>query len=783
VSSCPSPEHLARLLEDALDPPERAQVEDHIEQCPACQGALERLTGAESPTPVSRPAGSPPDTEASTFLVRLKGRPGLLGAALRRAARGDGGGPDTPSRTSRVGTGLEVEARQTSPARGLPRVPGYEVLGLLGRGGMGVVYKARHQRLGRPVALKMLSPQGEADPEYLERFRTEAEAVARLQHPNIVQIYDIGEVHGEPYLALELLEGGRLTDRTGRAPQPPREAARLTETLARAVHHAHAQGVIHRDLKPSNVLLATDGTPKISDFGVAKRLDVTPEAAPALTSTGSIIGSPGYLAPEQAEPRLTPLGPATDVYALGGILYELLTGRAPFQGATVVETVLQTLNAEPVPPARLQPGVPPDLETVCLKCLEKQPARRYGSAADLAADLARFLAGEPTRARPLSRAARLGKWARRRPAVAALAGLSAFLLLAGLALAGWPWARAEARAAAEARAKDEARTAQAAAEQQRQAAQRQSREVERALARMALERGQDLCQQGEVGSGLLWLARALRLAERAEAGAPEGLPSLQPTIRTNLAAWSPRLVRALGGADHGCIVNAVAFHPDSRAVLVGTWGSPRGKLGPGQAYLWGPDTGKTGPTLDHPQAIVLCVAVSPDGRLALTGSAPFPPRDGQPPAAARLWDRATGRLLGEPLPHPGPVWAVAFSPDGKQFATACADGQVRLWDTATRRPDGQALGHRGAALAVAYSPDGQTLLLGTQTYAALRWDVATRRQAGKPLPHGGPVLAVAWGPGGKLNVPRRPRRPPAGGGEGPALRGRGKPVRRSGFPA
>jgi tetratricopeptide (TPR) repeat protein len=314
-----------------------------------------------------------------------------------------------------------------------PEVPGYEILGVLGRGGMGIVYQARQTSLKRLVALKMILAGSHAAPQHLARFRIEAEAVARLQHPNIVQIHEIGDRHGLPYFSLEFVDAGSLEDRLDGTPRAPRYAAELVETLARAMHYAHQQGVVHRDLKPANVLLTADGSPKISDFGLAK----TMEGGDSQTKTGMILGTPSYMAPEQARGQSRQVGPATDVYALGAMLYDLLTGRPPFKAAEAMETIHQVLNQEPVPPRALQPSIPRDLETICLKCLEKDPGRRYASAQALADDLHRFLTGETIHARPATIWSRAGKWAKRRPAVATLLGISALAVLALLGV--WAW--------------------------------------------------------------------------------------------------------------------------------------------------------------------------------------------------------------------------------------------------------------------------------------------------------------------------------------------------------
>jgi tetratricopeptide (TPR) repeat protein/predicted Ser/Thr protein kinase len=317
----------------------------------------------------------------------------------------------------------------SSPVAPLPSVPGYEILGVLGRGGMGVVYKARQLNLKRLVALKMIRDGAHAGPEDLARFRIEAEAAAQLQHPHIVQIYEVGERDGLPFFSLEFVEGGSLAAKLNGAPLPPRPAALLVASLARAMDAAHQRGIIHRDLKPANVLLTADGQPKIADFGLAKKLD----DSAVQTRSGAVMGTPAYMAPEQAAGRTREVGPLTDVYALGAILYEALTGRLPFKGANLRETLEQVCSQDPVPPRRVQPKVPRDLETICLKALAKEPARRYASALALAHDLERFAAGEPILARREGPVAGLLRRVRRHPRTAAailVAGVVGTLLLA-----------------------------------------------------------------------------------------------------------------------------------------------------------------------------------------------------------------------------------------------------------------------------------------------------------------------------------------------------------------
>jgi tRNA A-37 threonylcarbamoyl transferase component Bud32 len=342
--------------------------------------------------------------------------------------------PEPPTLTPHV----SPPGDETLPPAAVPaappavvRVPGYEVLGELGRGGMGVVYKARHRALNRVVALKMILAGEHAGPQAVARFRAEAEAVAALGHPGIVQIYEIGEHDGRPFLALEFAEGGSLAARLDENPWPADRAAALVEALARAVQYAHDRGVVHRDLKPDNVLLDEDGGPKVTDFGLAKRL----AGGEGYTRTGEVLGTPSYMAPEQAAGRKD-VGPATDVYGLGAILYRLLAGRPPFRADTPLDTLVQVLEEDPAPVRQLNPAVPRDLATVVHRCLRKEPAKRYASAGELADDLARFQSGEPVRARPLSPVERLARWVGRRPLAAAARALTVVLVLPFVVMQG-----------------------------------------------------------------------------------------------------------------------------------------------------------------------------------------------------------------------------------------------------------------------------------------------------------------------------------------------------------
>jgi serine/threonine protein kinase len=317
--------------------------------------------------------------------------------------------------------------------RPIPKsVAGYEIIKVLGRGAMGVVYKARQRGLKRLVALKMIISGEHASEMDLSRFQAEADAVAQLHHPGIVQIYEIGEDEGRPFFSLEFVDGTSLHKKLQESPLSPRESAALLQKMAEAMAYAHQRGVIHRDLKPANVLMTSDGIPKIGDFGLAKTIG---EGESGLTVTGTVMGTPSYMSPEQASGQIHEVGTLADVYSLGAMLYDMLTGRPPFRGTTVMDTLQQLRTREPVPPMQLQPGVPRDLETICLKCLQKDRHRRYADAGALAADLQRFLNGEPILARPISSFERAWRWSKRNPfkagtAVAALLTVVAFSVLA-----------------------------------------------------------------------------------------------------------------------------------------------------------------------------------------------------------------------------------------------------------------------------------------------------------------------------------------------------------------
>ena len=434
----------------------------------------------------------------------------------------------------------------------LPHVKGYEIEAVLGRGGMGVVYKARHLKLNRTVALKALLAGAYAGPVERMRFQREAEAVAGLCHSNIVQIYEVGEHEGRPYFTMELIDGGSLVRQLAAAPPTVRSAAELVASLADAMSAAHSAGIVHRDLKPANILLTAGGTPKISDFGLARRLASEAE----LTATGAPIGTPSYMAPEQANGEAGLVGPAADVYGLGAVLYELLTARPPFRAETALKTFRQVVADEPVPPSRLNTRVPRDLETVCLKCLQKEPQRRYASAQALAEDLRRYLRGQVVAARPVSTLERAAKWVHRNLTVAALSAVAALAVVAGTALSLLFGVEAHRKGDTLERQSIQLQDQTRAAQKNAQRAEKNEKEVTRAMLAGLLIPIDNNSNVPFSINGSLDAAEAEALRQLRETSAPVRLQFLElalddPKTAQRVGRRADWVIQAIVGCDRG----------------------------------------------------------------------------------------------------------------------------------------------------------------------------------------------------------------------------------------
>jgi WD40 repeat protein len=662
-------------------------------------------------------------------------------------------GPHEGETNATLGRKHHITASPGTPAPAViaVQVPGYEILEVLGRGGMGIVYKARQISLKRLVALKMILSGPHAHKEEIERFRIEAEAVARLRHPNIVQIYEVGECDGSPYCSLEYIEGESLQKHLAGTPLAPAEAAALTETLARSVHHAHQAGIIHRDLKPANILLggtreegpgtaeqssAVPGpsslVPKITDFGLAKRLDDDS----GKTHAGAILGTPSYMAPEQALGESGRVGPLADVYALGALLYETLTGRPPFRAASLMETIEQVRNLEAVSPRQLNAQVPRDLETICLKCLQKEPGKRYESALALASDLRLFLEKRPIRARPLGRAARIGRWCRRNPLVAGLAAGLVVVFVAGFSLVTWKWLEAKQLARDEEQAKGRA-------EESRENAVQSEARANRETAIQFLERALVAGEQGENEKAIFLLIQGIEKAAIAEDR------ELEQALRRQVAAWTQHLHRLRGFLPEERIRRSALSRDGSKLVtLQSRPGKPDSRrsdvLDEWSMRLWDLKTLQSiGPRAVFP-TVPPAVSFSPDGQHLATGSA----------ETAFLVEAGTMKIRFE-LRHNHWVSRFAFSPDSKLLLTGDDDGKVRCWNVEKGTPESDWLSHPGKIMHLVFSPDGKGAVVVseaplTDTYQATLWEVPGFKPVGTPLAHRSEITAVGFDPRLKL---------------------------------
>jgi WD40 repeat protein/tetratricopeptide (TPR) repeat protein len=648
-----------------------------------------------------------------------------------QAARREFSNPITQGRSdSPLPQTMPGDPDDGTPSETLPKGPriryfgDYELQNVLGEGGMGIVYKARQLSLNRPVALKMIRAARFPSDDEVRRFHNEAEAVARLDHPNIVPIFEVGRYEDQHYFSMKLIRGESLDKRLKDYLADLRGAARLVVTTADAIHHAHQRGILHRDLKPANVLLDAGGQPHITDFGLAKRVEGDSE----LTQSGAIMGTPAYMAPEQASGNRGAVTTSTDVYGLGAILYALLTGQAPFGGSTVLDTLEHVREREPQPPRRLNPGVSRDLEVICLKCLEKDPRRRYASADALAEELKRWLAGEPITARPVGGTARFWMWCRRNPIVAGATGVVAALLIL-TAVLSLRYARQQTHLATA--------RARLAEEQSRRADEQVEAVIEisgltrrlqasladsnRRLAMLSFERAGRSFQSGQVDHGMLRLVECWNYAAKA------GNEPWQQLARRNIALW-----HLMCPEIKGVFSNQTMVSQDRRTIFT------HAERNAGQ--LWdiagcrpvGHPTGQEGDT---------AVALSPDNRTVVVRCADY--------KTLRLWDTTSGRPIGHSMAHREFVDRAAYSLDGKTVVTVCRQS-TRLWDARNGQPIGGEMLHGVGILNVAFSPDGGSLL--TVGGAARLWDARSGKPIGNPLRHSDFVFDAVFSPDSKIVV-------------------------------
>jgi WD40 repeat protein len=682
----------------------------------------------------------------------------------------------------RVGPGAAPAA--PAPPTSLGR---FQIERELGRGAYGVVFLAHDPQLGRAVALKVPRAEALATPELRDRFHREARAAAGLNHPNLVPVYEAGTDGPVCYIASAYCPGVTLAAWLKQRGElaPYRLAARLVATLAGAVQHAHTRGIIHRDLKPGNVLLEVGPAatseddlgfvPRVTDFGLAKTLASAGEA-PCQTQSGAIVGTPQYMAPEQAGGRRQEVGPAADVYALGAILYELLTGRPPFQGETLLDVLVQVQSAEVVRPGRLRPRLPRDLETICLKCLQKEPRKRYASAAALAEDLERFLAGRPIQAQPAGAWERGVKWVKRKPALAGFLAVSGLAALALVGVSVGLWYNGQLQAALQ-----EAEIRATAEERLRKLADQQGANIEKLRAEAVRQK-----DQAETFRSQVHYARDMNLAYRAwqEANVKRTLELLddwRPTRKapTDRRGWEwyylkglchqclrtldgqrngnyfpvtfsadGRKLAAAGGNSnvviwdaasgkeqvtlrgHTAAVNALAFHPDNRHLASGSED--------GTVKLWDVVTGREVRSFQHPtRDWVRAVAFSRDGRLLASAG-----RD----LAVTVWDVPGGKQLRTCVGHTRLVHGLAFSPDGRYLVSASEDKTARLWDVASGKEVRTFTGHALQVTSVAFSSDGRTLATSSEDKSVRLWEAATGQQRAQLEGHMSWAFRVVFSP-------------------------------------
>jgi WD40 repeat protein/serine/threonine protein kinase len=653
----------------------------------------------------------------------------------------------------------------------------YELLEEVGRGGWGVVYKARQPSLNRLVAIKVILNAEFASDTERERFRNEAETLAILRHPNIVQVFDFGEHNGKPFFSMEFVSGGSLAQRLSNGPMAERDAAVLVETLARTLHAVHQAGIIHRDLKPTNVLLTAENTVKVTDFGISKSTD----GDSLRTATGSIMGAPCYMAPEQARGTSKHIGPEADIYALGAILYESLTGRPPFRAATAWETMQQVIDQEVVAPNLLQPGLSPDITTICLKCLEKDPASRIQSAEFLADECRRVIDGVPTITRPVTAAERLWRWAKRKPVVASLVGTVAILLVAVAAISAFFALRIAEKNLKLIQANTDLEEANVSERTAKQDAEAKGKEAITARdearshlydAHMTL--AQSTWEQSDVGQTVRLLD--LYRSPAGKGDAPRDLRSFEwyywdrlshsELLTLNLKGhtwplcsvafsrdgkrlasasldYSVRVYDAATGKEiftlpgHTDAVRCVAFSQDGTRLASASNDTT--------VKVWDTTSRREMFTLRH--SVWICsVAFSSDGmRLASASGDVFDPIT---PKDLTVWDATNGNLIRTWGGHNFAINSVAFSPDGTRLASASFDKTVKVWDATSGRKMLWSGRHTKNVTSVTFSQDGKRLATASEDYSVKVWDATSGGEMLTLRGHTSDVNSVAFSPDG-----------------------------------
>jgi len=765
----PSPESLRKFLLGQLQNTESEQVELHIVGCGVCCNHLEELSSDDDPVIAS--------LNTDVLLPALA--PAVSGASAPKSMEAM---PGTAKYQEQHGVQDILDTNETS-------IGPYRLLGLIGEGGMGRVYKARHEKLNRLVALKMVHDHRLHEPQLSVRFAFEAESIARLKHPNIVQIYDVGYHNEQPYYAMEFVKGASLDQAIKAETFNARDAAELVKKLADAIHDAHERGIVHRDLKPANVLLevpntnrgATIGEPKIADFGIAKQLGTDSD----LTQTGLVAGTPNYMAPEQVRGQQDLICPGTDVYALGVILFELLTGKTPFAGATPLEVMNQILDSDPVTSTLVAKHIPADLVSVCLQCIRKEPARRYANANSLSEDLERFLTGRSVAARRSGLVERSWRWSRRRPSLSALIAIVTLLALVGFPGAILLWLDAS-------RAKDLAEQSVAV---QRWATYRSSlvaagsalQQNNTNAARRALDTAPEEHRNWEWAHynhrlrGAKLVLRGHEGPVRNVAVSPDGRLLASASADGTVRIWNTqlgKLVATLPSQSEARRSPQLAFSPDGRYLLapgpdnsITVWDAQSYELHaslPGHSpstllcqfsddgtrivtlgwegkdcHIWSTETAKLIQKIDL-ESTVCGAAFNPvSNDIAIS----------QANGTVGIWDGANGKLIARWNAHKGFIKApICFSTDGKLLATGgnYGDNIIKIWQALDGDLVQELKGHANAIFSIAFSPDGALLASGTADNAIGLWDVASGELLSINTSHAGSIFQVSFSPDGTL---------------------------------